>query len=402
MAEESFTKYFLAFFTVGLFNNLGYVVIGTGAQALAVHFGQQNLMPLFQLMLVSFNMVALVGNMRYLLGIRYIVRVSCVLGGMAFSFALMAVCSAQTQIWGFIVALLASLLMGLCQSWGECIILGFNKAFAPNTVVGFSSGTGIAGVLGTSIWIGLTAAGVPMWGIYTVLAPGISPTTSPSSGSTNVLKKNPEAAIPLVKTEPQTGLNQGSSQTSDQVVVGEVSTESGNAIFSRKQLKIAFKQVWFWALCLGSVYYLEYTIITGFADRATLKQGGSDFIGQHAYAILLFCYQIGVTLSRSSLKLFHIKQVWIVSALQAVNFVVWWVEAMTPFMTYYGEFVLMVWVGCLGGLSYVNVAYLILNTETLEKQYKETGVNISLCFNNIGIILACLTCLLLDNTLMKE
>lgn len=394
---EGFAKYFFAFFTVGLINNLGYVVIGTGAQALAIHFGQQNLMPMFQLMLVSFNIVALVGNMRYLLGIRYIVRVTYALVGMAISFVLMVICSTQSQVWAFVVALLASLLMGLCQSWGECIILGFNKAFPPNTVVGFSSGTGSAGILGTSIWIGLSAAGVPMWGIYAVLAPGLIAYYF-SFLWLNKRAKNPqEVAIPLTQSH-----GQNENRVSEELIEGgAVSAESGNAIFSRKQVKIVFKQVWYWALCLGSVYYLEYTIITGFADRASLKQGGSDFIGAHAYAILLFCYQIGVTLSRSSLKLFHVRKVWIVSVLQAINFVVWWVEAMNPFMTYYGEFVLMVWVGCLGGLSYVNVAYLILNSETLEKQYKETGVNISLCFNNIGIILACLTCLLLDNTLMK-
>jgi battenin len=393
---ESFSKYFSAFYAVGLINNLGYVVIGTGAQALALHYGQQNLMPLFQLMLVSFNIVALVGNMRYLINIRYSVRVTAALIGMTFSFSLMAFCSAQTQIWGFILALFAALLMGLCQSWGECIILGFNKAFPPNTVVGFSSGTGSAGILGTSIWIGLTAAGVPMWGIYAILAPGVIAYYFSFKWLNTRATQLKEHEVPLTSNDPL----QLGSRPSDELVTSQVNA-TGNAVFSRKQLTTAFRQVWYWALCLGSVYYLEYTIITGFADRATLKQGGSDFIGAHAYAILLFCYQIGVTLSRSSLKLFHIRRVWIVSALQAINFAVWWVEAMSPFMTYYGEFVLMVWVGCLGGLSYVNVAYLILNSETLDKQYKETGVNISLCFNNIGIILACLTCLLLDNTLMK-
>jgi len=80
----------------------------------------------------------------------------------------------------------------------------------------------------------------------------------------------------------------------------------------------------------------------------------------------------------------------------------WWFEAEFLFLTMWGEFVLCIWVGCMGGMSYVNVAYLILNTKKLPKELKEATFNVSLCFNNLGIVTAALFCLLLDNVIMTN
>jgi hypothetical protein len=41
------TFFFLSLFVVGLFNNNGYVMVGTGSSDLAKSFDKENLMPLF-------------------------------------------------------------------------------------------------------------------------------------------------------------------------------------------------------------------------------------------------------------------------------------------------------------------------------------------------------------------
>jgi battenin len=94
--------------------------------------------------------------------------------------------------------------------------------------------------------------------------------------------------------------------------------------------------------------------------------------------------------------------VWILTALQAFNFVLWWFNAVYVFMPVWVEFVTMIWVGLMGGASYVNVAYQILSADFLPDEYKETAANISLIFNNAGIIVASLFSLLLDNTMLKK
>lgn len=71
---------------------------------------------------------------------------------------------------------------------------------------------------------------------------------------------------------------------------------------------------------LFSVYFLEYTIITSFADvmgQKMIKEHPNDkSVGVREYfTIVNFCYQIGVFISRSSLKFIKINpnRIWILS-----------------------------------------------------------------------------------------
>lgn len=62
---------------------------------------------------------------------------------------------------------------------------------------------------------------------------------------------------------------------------------------------------------------------------------------------------------------------------------------------------LMLWVGLMGGASYVNVMYMILSSGKVEFQYKELVMNVSLMNNNAGIIMAALLAMAVDNFWLK-
>lgn len=111
-----FWKYFWVLFVIGLVNNLGYVMIGVGAQDIAIHFDQENLMPLFQFTLVCFNLVVLIVNFRYLVSMNTMIRVSIIAISMGLSFVVMSICSVADGSWGFPIALMATLIMGMSQS----------------------------------------------------------------------------------------------------------------------------------------------------------------------------------------------------------------------------------------------------------------------------------------------
>lgn len=51
----------------------------------------------------------------------------------------------------------------------------------------------------------------------------------------------------------------------------------------------------------------------------------------------------------------------------------------------------MVFVGLMGGCSYVNCYYLILENDTLDKRVKELATNIASFFVDFGILAASLT-----------
>mmetsp|Transcript_8244 Transcript_8244/g.13808 ORF Transcript_8244/g.13808 Transcript_8244/m.13808 type:complete len:86 (+) Transcript_8244:1092-1349(+) len=62
---------------------------------------------------------------------------------------------------------------------------------------------------------------------------------------------------------------------------------------------------------------------------------------------------------------------------------------------------LLIWVGLMGGASYVNVLHGILELETLEESEREMAMSLSLLFNDSGILLASIFSLVMSNTLLK-
>ena len=404
---ESFVKFFFALFFIGLVNNFSYVLIGVGAQAIADHFKKQDLMPLFQLMLVSCTIPMLVINFRYLSSVNSLLRISIVCGAMLTTFVVMSLCVQTNADWGFPIALMATLMMGLSQAIGECVNLGFLKAFPSEYLVGFTSGTGFAGIAGAGAWIVCRAIGLsnpqvflifmPLLGLYFVSFLWVYRKGKGRNGAHQYSMVEGKAPEQTSYEYPRMRSPGGEGGEEQKIA------ETGNQMFSMTLVRAVWGKIWFWGLNLGSVYFLEYVIITGFADRATLKYSdSSSFVKENAYEIINFCYQVGVWMSRSSLKFFKIERVWIVTVLQAINWVIWWLEAEFLFLTEWGEFVLTLWVGCMGGLAYVNTGYLILNSESIPKEQKEAGMNITLCLNSLGVLLAALFCLLLDNLIMTD
>ena len=119
---------------------------------------------------------------------------------------------------------------------------------------------------------------------------------------------------------------------------------------------------------------------------------------ENFYVILNMCYHLGVFFSRSSLSVIRIKRVWVLSGFQILNFV---------FLLFNSKLLmiesllilcpLFVWVGLNGGGAYVNVLHMMLQKEDLAKDEKEMAVNLSLMFNDSGILIASIASLLLDN-----
>ncbi len=85
--------------------------------------------------------------------------VACV---MAFAFILIATCAFDPKglelfFW---LSLVASIMQGSSCALGESTTLGFLKGFPSECVGFFSSGTGFAGIFGTSLLLVLKAAGL--------------------------------------------------------------------------------------------------------------------------------------------------------------------------------------------------------------------------------------------------
>lgn len=108
-------------------------------------------------------------------------------------------------------------------------------------------------------------------------------------------------------------------------------------------------------------------------------------------------------MSRSSLQLFVVDRVWIITLLQLINFIVFFLNAFYVFVgSIYVLFAMMIWVGCMGGCSYVNVIVKIQRAENLMRTEKELTIMILMMFNDFGILLASVFALILNLTVFKS
>ena len=67
----------------------------------------------------------------------------------------------------------------------------------------------------------------------------------------------------------------------------------------------------------------------------------------------------------------------------------------------YVYFVHMIFVGLMGGASYVNVIYQLKNSPLLHKTEKELAMNLLSCFDDLGVLLAAITSLSLTLTVFS-
>ena len=406
---KGFCRHFTALFLIGLVNNFPSVLIGSGAQIITKHFHEQDFLPLFQLMLSSSAIPMLLINFLYLSSVNSLLRITVVCGAWLTAFAVMYQCMQTNEDWGFPVSLMAALLIGLAQIIGECVNLGFLKAFPSDYIVGFTSGTGFAGIAGAGAWLMCKALALTNSQVFLVFMPLIAFYFIAfwwiyRQGNLNaqVLQYSMIEGNILDSFTYNSQLFEKERNGGDKTEENNIAV-TGNENFSVALFKSVWNSVWFLAINLGLVYFLEYSILIGFADRATLKYSNKkSFTKEYAYEIIYVCYQVGVLCSKSSLKFFKVERTWIVTALQSFNFVLWWLESEFLFLTEWGEFGLSVWVGCMGGLVYVNTGYLILNSETIPKEHKEAGMNLALCLNYFGILCSALFCLALDNFIMRK
>jgi battenin len=154
----------MAFFMLGLFNNLGYVVIGTAAADLAQKFGYDDLMSSFNLALVTFSVITKFVNSWLLLKVSHKLKIMITGAGWCIGFALVVISEQfadetpgaernSSNTWGFILALVGSTITGCFVGLGDCTLLGFMKVYPAIVVSGYASGTGGAGVAGSMYYL---------------------------------------------------------------------------------------------------------------------------------------------------------------------------------------------------------------------------------------------------------
>eukprot|EP01095_Lingulamoeba_sp_RSL-Kostka_P009610 TRINITY_DN3337_c0_g3_i1.p1 TRINITY_DN3337_c0_g3~~TRINITY_DN3337_c0_g3_i1.p1 ORF type:complete len:421 (-),score=68.55 TRINITY_DN3337_c0_g3_i1:186-1448(-) len=414
MKNSNNIRYYINYFCLSIYgtlNNLGYVVVNSSADDLSRKFNNQNLIGLIPGANVFFGFLVRGINTFLLEKVNYNYRVIanaiiCFLGYLIILLSLVAFNNGANGTLSFFIALLGISCVGSSSSFGESVILGYLKSYQPPILNGFSLGTGLAGVCGSGLYLLLVAIGSTLFETYTILIPLVliyylsffflkKPTKEEldqyyKEQELKLEKKFDKEVLPINESEPII-------EASDSVIYIPLDETK-----SQRYLRIL--KLVLWTGCnLSLVYLFEYVVSVGLASVAeppiasSVESSDISYVQKNSYAILSFCYQLGVLISRSSLPVIKIHRIEILTILQFFNFLLWYSQAVWFWINIYVQFVLMFYVGLLGGASYVNCFYRILNMKNISVQDKDLAVNFTAIFITVGITASSLADLVIDN-----
>lgn len=418
---------------VGLINNSGYCVVASASQDLSVVFHTENLLTAFLLVIQIACILTTVLNGGILMKYTPHTRIVLVLIMSSLSYGLLSLSTTQPNVLGFSIALLASVLAGAAQSIGECTMLAFLSCFPQKMLGGWGAGTGIAGLVGPGYYMLLHSSKVSSYIIFLCVIPTcflyymmfrFLEKSKPRSDSLSIpiMAKELVSEQSINNTAADSDWKLGlSNRFADPVMTDDeclAEEAMGPRTISRgipmKQLpmncgtiKLVFRHAGLIILNMIGVYFFEYSIYPGLVDRDTKFVQKGHFIQENAYILSWMAYNIGVSISRASVSFFTIKKVHFLTITQGLFSIGWLIEAHTHTIKNMGDdgtYLMLVWmvfVGLMGGGTYVNCMALMNRSPEIPDNLRELGVNITFTLLNFGVMFANVLFLLLDNTVLR-
>lgn len=403
--------FWFLFFFMGLINNIGTVLILSGAQRLSREMGMNSLMGLYPIATIICSSAARLFNSKFLINISHKKRIIFLSFYLFTAYIALFVIlrlfkgTTEHQTLGFCLTLIPSFIIGTGYAFGESTILGYLKAFPKDLVGGWSSGTGLSGLIGACLNLVCKSVNIDLQYLYIG--------TSPAPLFYFVLfiivenlKKDYDKEIAngniLGPLQPDQVAPSENNETSKDEESQNQSTETKNKEMSFSNLSAAFGAGYHIILNLGFVYFLEFTALNSISERITHKPDlkHKDI---NIYEAFCMCYNIGVFVSRSSLPLVRkIKKAWIFSVCQIVNFTILVLDFYFNILQdYYIRFPMLLELGFFGGGAYAACFYHILNSTVIPQDLKELCVNIATICNDTGTLFSGIATIIVSNFIMK-
>jgi len=350
-----------AFWICGLLNNFGYVVMLSAALDMleCAHLSPAAVLlaDIFPCFLTQLIAPWFMNRIPYAIRIIFVVILAII------SFLLPAF---FVPVW---VRLIGVICASISSGLGEITFLSYSSYYHKNTVSAWSSGTGGAGILGSFSYLGLryflTAKSTLL--VSSPLPAGILLSyffimSKPDKKRVVDIDKLPEASTILAERAP-------------------------DPLSIKQKLVLMVKLIPYMAP-LAIVYFGEY-LINQSVTPVLLFPEDKIFRGRE-YVYYQALYQIGVFISRSSVNLVPIKNIYLLqlpAVFQALNALILSLDAALNFIpTIWVVYIIILWEGLMGGSIYVNTFYLISQKFTgKEKEFclgatsMSYGLSITLC-----------------------
>ncbi|CAI2732482.1 unnamed protein product [Schistosoma spindalis] len=321
--------------------------------------------------------------------------------------------SLSTSLFGIVSASLSS---GI----GDVTFLSMVAFFDKSCISAWSCGTGAAGLIGSLYYVGLTSITTPEITLCIVI---VVPCTTllvyffvldrpqhekfrlcfnpmVSSGNSTMSTERINELVTSEESEHIEAVNENDVITNcdgyiqlrneDDMVYhdnSQISNNSSLPVLHQQQptwkIKLQLLKGMISSLfCLVSVYFFEYLINQSLFELLYFQNTRLTAPEQYRWYQVL--YQTGVFLSRSSVSFIQFKTTWIMSLLQAMNFVICLLQVIYSYIPYiWIMFIVIFYEGCLGGLTYVNTFYNVL--QETSPIYRESAMAMATVSDSIGV-----------------
>ncbi|KJZ77136.1 Protein btn-1 [Hirsutella minnesotensis 3608] len=406
MLRHADTKIVVAFWLLGLINNVLYVIILSAAQDLVGSLPKG--IVLLADVLPSFVVKLLAPY--FIHAVPYRVRIPVLIALASVGMLVIALTPPSRSVG---VKMAGVVMASLSSGGGELSFLSLIHFYGRGGLIGWSSGTGGAGLVGAGLYVVLR----DWWGLsvrdtllFSACLPALmflsfffilpqEPLRShggkgyealPDGEATDSLDQD-EAPGVATSTLLRPTIPDGTGTSAPRE--GPKSTSLQANLRRAKSLVIPYMGPLF------LVYVAEYTINQGAAPTLLFPVESSPFSHLRSfYPFYGFLYQLGVFISRSSVSVVRIHHLYLPSVLQLANLVLLTFHALLYFIpSVYIVFLIIFWEGLLGGCVYVNCFAEIL--ENVPPEDREFSLGATAVSDSAGICTAGFLSIALETSL---
>ncbi|PRP79084.1 hypothetical protein PROFUN_13146 [Planoprotostelium fungivorum] len=350
VGPRRFVRDLIGFFILGLLNNFAYAVMYSAASEIVDPYN----LPLA--VVVLFNMLP--GFISTLIApffvdvIPYWIRVVFVSASAIFGFIFVALPAELRFLDGHNAGQLAIILFGvslgsISSSFGEITFLSYSATYHKSVISAFSSGTGGAGIAGSFSYMLLKEViGLSLQTTLYILCP--FPIILALSYFF-ILSKPEDRLLPAV----------GENSNLIPAIPDRMEDPEDKRSLTLHERFVLIVKLLPFTTPLFLVYFMEYLINSLFVfllfpDQTDIPKLRQD---KFIYTTYITIYQVGVFISRSSVELLPIRNLWFPAIAQTINCILVFTFILKHYLHNHAVwfvFVLVLWEGFMGGAIYVN------------------------------------------------
>ena len=441
---------FFLFFWLGIINHLGTILVMNGGRLLAFELNMSEYLQIYTSVATIFSILTRVINSKLCLKVSYKKRIFILsfwmMAGYLSMYAILELHSTvlkgkkEYDTLCFILSFIPCFFLGSSYAFGEAAIIAYLRMFPKTLIAGWSSGTGLSGLI--SGCLNLTTQlvdGFSLKYLYLVLFPigfvylflfictfrilkaqerkiereerlsraHMSIMRDSSVSPTNNLVQQSQEEVGETVEEPKDGkmelvVENESEDPNKQKTADDKEMEDmnkANQVISCENFRRVMNMVGRVIINLGLIYFLQFfctntliVIACNQKDIGFLPEGCSDSgkkFRRGKYEFINLFYQIGMFLSKTFIKIVRrIQPIEVYTIAILVINILYIIEYFGGFIPWGVYIPVGLILGFFSGGTYAGGFYTILNSDKVQKNFKELTVNIATIFNDTGTFLS--------------